>query len=58
MPTNIGDSKHWLVRAVEARVHAQQMTDEIARKTMLRIAEDYERIAERARVRELAAKDG
>ena len=45
------DPEHWRERAEEARHLAEQMSDPVAREMMLRIAEDYERIAEHARVR-------
>ena len=44
----INDPKHWRERAEEARAHAEQISDEIARKTMLKIVEDYEKLAQRA----------
>ena len=42
---------HWRHRAEEARVLAEQMSDEIARKTMLKIADDYDKLAVRAALR-------
>jgi hypothetical protein len=47
----INDPKHWRQRAEEARVHAEDVFDPEAKKTMLRIAEDYEKLAERAEQR-------
>jgi hypothetical protein len=44
----INDPKHWRERAEEARVHAEQRTDEISKKMILRIAEDYDELARRA----------
>jgi hypothetical protein len=46
MPIN--DPKHWRERAEEARVHAEQITDEKSKKMILRIAEDYDELARRA----------
>jgi len=48
------DAKHWRARAEEARVHAEQMDDLVARGTMLKIAEEYEKLAQRAEARESA----
>jgi hypothetical protein len=44
----INDPKHWLDRAKEARTLAEQMDDPEAKRTMLKNADDYERLAERA----------
>ena len=45
------DPKHWRDRAEEARVLAQDMKDPEAREATLRIAKDYDHIAERAEQR-------
>jgi hypothetical protein len=42
------DPKHWRDRAEKARVHAEQMSDPESKRTMLGIAESYERLARRA----------
>lgn len=47
MPEQLGP-EHWRERAREARRLAEQMADDEARLRMLRIAEDYEKIAGRA----------
>ena len=44
----VNESDHWRVRAEEARVLARQMDDSESKDAMLRIAEDYERLARRA----------
>jgi hypothetical protein len=52
MPTSFtNDPEHWRNRAEEARALADQMSDEASKQTMLRIAADYERLAERAALR-------
>jgi hypothetical protein len=44
----LNDVKHWQDRAEEARIHAEQISDPEAKRMMLRIAADYEKIARRA----------
>ena len=47
----INDPKHWLDRAKEARALAEQMSDPETKRTMLKNAYDYERLAQRAKER-------
>jgi hypothetical protein len=47
----INDPTHWLQRAAETRALAQSMTDPQSKEAMLRIAQDYEHLAERAKLR-------
>jgi hypothetical protein len=52
MPSSIvNDPKHWLDRAQEMRRLADYARDDASKQTMLRIAEDYERLAERVEER-------
>jgi hypothetical protein len=44
-PKLLSDPKHWRDKAEEARIKAEEMRDAIARKTMMRVADDYERLA-------------
>ena len=48
MPFVFNDPQHWLDRAAEARELAAKMTDMGARADMLTIAEEYQKIADRA----------
>jgi hypothetical protein len=56
MPFVFNDPQYWLNRAIEAREIAAKMTDLGARGDMLIVAEEYEKIAQRAaeRLKELA----
>ncbi len=45
---NFNDPKHWYDRGAEMRVLADQMSNEEAKTTMLRLAEDYDRLGDRA----------
>ena len=47
----VNDSKHWRDRAAEMRVLGDMMKDPEAVTIMLRLADDYDRLAERADVR-------
>jgi hypothetical protein len=48
---HFNDPDHWRQRAEEARVLAEQMNDKVAKRIMLGIAEDYEKLAVRAAIR-------
>ena len=52
MPIAFGSPEHWRQRAEEARVQAEQIDDPEAKRTMLKNADDYERLAQRAQERE------
>jgi hypothetical protein len=51
MPSILRDSKHWRERANEARALADKETDEQVRRSILTVAEEYEKIAVRADLR-------
>ena len=44
----LDDPQHWLGQAEEARTLAEQMNEAESKQTMLRIAQDYERLAAHA----------
>jgi hypothetical protein len=52
MPLRFGTPDYWQERADAARAMASDMSDLVARKAMLSIAENYEKIAKRAEARE------
>jgi hypothetical protein len=47
-PQLLDDVQHWRDRAKESRVLAGQINDALAREMMLRVASNYERMAEQA----------
>lgn len=49
--SHINDPAHWRAKAVEMRNLAADVTDENARHSMMRVAHEYERLAERAQQR-------
>jgi len=50
----LDNPEHWQERAEEARSIAEQLSDPESRRMMLRIAEDYERLATHASRRKKA----
>jgi len=47
----IDDARHWRARADEMRAVAEEMRDPVNRQTALQIADDYDRLAQRAEER-------
>jgi hypothetical protein len=47
----INDPEHWLERAEQMRTLADELDDEQVKETMLRIANDYGRLAKHAEQR-------
>ncbi len=45
------DADYWRERAEEVRASAEQMHDPVARETLFKIADDYEKLAQRAEQR-------
>jgi hypothetical protein len=45
------NAEHWRARAAEARATADQLDDAVARRTMLRIAASYDKLAQKAEER-------
>jgi hypothetical protein len=56
MPASfVNDPEHWRDRARQKRALAERLRNEHAKQTMLRIANDYERLAQRAEERSWGA---
>ncbi|PWT92047.1 MAG: hypothetical protein C5B56_02935 [Proteobacteria bacterium] len=54
---HFNDPQHWHMRAEEARVLAADMKDDLTKSLMLKVADDYDKLAIRAAVR-LASERG
>ena len=57
MPTHDNAAERWRTLAAEARAAADEMTDPEAKRTLLNIAEGYERLALRAEARKKDQED-
>jgi hypothetical protein len=55
---HLNDPEHWRRRAEESRALAEQMSDETSKKMMLKIADDYEKLAARAAARLIGETKG
>jgi hypothetical protein len=51
-PASINDPKHWSDRADEMRALSETMKSEEATAIMLRLADDYDKLADRAAERQ------
>jgi len=49
---SIDDPKHWHDRAAEMRVLADEMANVEARRTMFKLADDYDKLGDRAAERQ------
>jgi hypothetical protein len=52
MPASLSNPAHWHLRAQEARLLAGQMDDPEAKAAILKMADDYDRLAVRATKRQ------
>ena len=57
MPSDVDVAERWRTLAAEARATADKMTDPEAKRTLLNIAEGYERLARRAELRKKNQKN-
>jgi hypothetical protein len=51
LPASLSDPNHWRARAKEARALAEQEHDSISKAMILQVADEYDRLAERAELR-------
>ena len=52
MPNKFGTPEHWRMRATTARAMAESIEDNAAKRAMLEIADNYEKIAVRTEAKE------
>ena len=59
MPSGfVNDPQHWRDRATEMRAIAEEANDLIAKAMMLRLADDYDKLADRAATRASGSPTG
>ena len=59
MPSGfVNDPQHWRDRAREMRTIAEEANDLIAKAMMLRLADDYDKLADRAAMRASGSSTG
>ena len=49
--SSVNDPRHWIDRAAEMRALAETMCDVETKAIMLRLADDYDKLADRAEAR-------
>ena len=57
-PPQFNDPKYWHQRAEEARAMAKQMSSELSKKMMLKVADDYDGLAVKAAIRSMDVTKG
>ena len=57
-PPQFNDPKYWHQRAEEARAMAKQMSSELSKKMMLKVADDYDGLAVKAAIRSMDETKG
>ena len=55
---DVNDPEYWDQRAEEARVLAEQMSNELHKEMMLKVADNYEQLAVKAAVRSIDETKG
>ena len=57
-PPQFNDPKYWHQRAEEARAMSKQMSSELSKKMMLKVADDYDGLAVKAAIRSMDETKG
>jgi hypothetical protein len=58
VPNQVTDAKHWYDRAAQMRVLAAEINDIAARAMMLKLADDYDKLGDRAEARAAKGTSG